>query len=211
MIAGHVHDALEQVRRVRRLVLDRRLFRGYSGPARMAGGLAALVGAAVMSHPRMPRDSSAHLTGWIAVLAVALSFNYGALARWAWQRWREADAAAIRPALDAMPALVAAVALSWALVRVGQWDLLPGAWMVCYGLVHMPYRYTLPRGNFAVGLAYLFCGLVMLLWPGARLFHPWIMGGVFGAGEMAGGALLWKSALREAAEAREEGEEISDE
>jgi hypothetical protein len=72
-------------------------------------------------------------------------------------------------------------------VRAGQFDLLPGVWMLCYGLVHMAYRRNLPRGVYAVGLFYLAAGAACLLAPGVRLCDPRPMGMVFGMGEMAGG------------------------
>jgi hypothetical protein len=68
--------------------------------------------------------------------------------------------------------------------------LLPGVWMLCYGLVHMAYRRNLPRGVYAVGLFYLAAGAVCLLAPGVRLCDPRPMGMVFGVGEVAGGLAL---------------------
>ena len=49
MIANHIHDALGQVRRLQELVLDRHMFRGYSGKARLACGAMTLLAAMAMS------------------------------------------------------------------------------------------------------------------------------------------------------------------
>lgn len=193
MIANHIHDALSQVRRLQDLILAKRLFRGYSGLARMAGGLLALAGAAAMSRPDFPATPTAHLRGWAAVLAGALVCNYGALL--CWFIIRPGSRRPLReliPAGDAVPALAAGAGLSLALVMYGAYDLLFGAWMCLYGLAHIPYRNSLPFANYLVGLFYLAAGLVMLAWPGATFTNPCPMGLVFGLGELSGGFILFR-------------------
>ncbi len=193
MIARHVHHALRQVRQLRELILAKRLFRGYSGLARMAGGLLALAGAAVMARPDFPAAPTAHLRGWSAVLAAALLCNYGALL--CWFIIRPGGRRPLReliPASDALPALAAGAGLSLALVTHGAYDLLFGAWMCLYGLVHMSYRNSLPFANYLVGLFYLAAGLVMLVWPGVSFTAPCPMGLVFGLGELSGGFILFR-------------------
>ena len=192
MVANHIHDALRQVDAMRALAIDRARFRGYSGLARMAGAVAAVAGAAVMSRPAYPATPAAHLAGWAVVLAAALTLNYGGLLLWFWR-----DSAAARdgwqllPALDAVPALAAGALLSAALVLHGQYELLFGTWMGLYGLAHAPYRRSLPPANLAVGLFYGVAGALCLFHPAVRFTHPWPMGAVFFAGEVAGGLALW--------------------
>jgi hypothetical protein len=190
MTERHVSEALEQVRRMQAVVRDRLRFRGFSGPARMAGGAIALAGATVLARLDLPAAPRPHLVGWAAVLLLAAGLNYGALFLWmaAAGRWRRP--AEWVPALESLPPLAVGGALSLALVRAGQFDLLPGVWMLCYGLVHMAYRRNLPRGVYAVGLFYLAAGAVCLLAPGVRLCDPRPMGMVFGVGEVAGGLAL---------------------
>jgi hypothetical protein len=191
MIANHIHDALRQVDEMRALALERARFRGYSGLARMVGACAALTGAAVMSRPNFPATPSAHLAGWAAVLAVALAVNYAGLLVWFLRdpqargdRWQ------LLPALDALPALAAGALLSGALILRGQHDLLFGTWMGLYGLVHAPYRRSLPPANLAVGVFYGLAGSLCLFHPSIRFTDPWPMGLVFFAGELAGGLAL---------------------
>jgi hypothetical protein len=191
VIAGHIHDALAQVRRLQELLLNRGLFEGYSGKARMLSGGAALAAAAVMSLPAYPESPRAHLAGWLAVLAVAGALNYGALAWWWWSSPRvRARPALLKPALDALPALIAGGALSLALVRAGAFDTLAGTWMSLFGLAHLAYKQTLPGENYLVGLGYVAAGIGCLLWPGLVFTNPWPMGLVFFAGETAGGMVL---------------------
>ena len=191
MLAHHIHDALAQVKRLQALILEKRLFRGYSGIARMAGGLVALGATLVMASPRFPSTPSAHLLGWAAVLGIALAINYGMLMLWfstmpaARRSLRE-----LAPAFDAVPALAVGAGLSLALILHGEYDLLFGTWMCLYGLAHMPYRNSLPFANYLVGLFYLACGAVMLVWPGVSFTNPYPMGLVFGVGELGGGFVL---------------------
>ena len=177
MIAHHIHDALAQVRRLQALILEKRLFRGYSGIARMAGGILALVGAAIMASRNFPATPTAHLLGWAAVLAGALIINYGALLGWfAAKPVSQSSLRELVPAFDAIPALAVGAGLSLALVMHGEYDLLFGTWMCLYGLAHMPYRNSLPFANYLVGIFYLVCGAFMLVWPGVAFTNPYPMG-----------------------------------
>ena len=191
MLVHHIHDALAQVKRLQALILEKRLFRGYSGIARMAGGLVSLIGSLIMASPRFSSLPSAHLLGWTAVLLIALLINYGTLMFWfsnmppARRSLRK-----LVPAIDAVPPLAVGAGLSLALIMHGEYDLLIGTWMCLYGLVHMSYRKSLPFANYLVGLFYLACGAIMLVWPGVSFSNPIPMGLVFGAGELAGGFVL---------------------
>ena len=111
--------------------------------------------------------------------------------------------ALLKPALDALPALLVGGLLSVAAVRLGAWDLLFGVWMLLFGLAHMAYRQTLPGENYVVGLFYLAAGAVCLLAPGVRFTTPWPMGLVFFLGETAGGLVLLRQHQRRL---EEEGE-----
>ncbi len=201
MIANHVHDALGQVRRLRELILDKRRFRGYSGPARMISGSVALAGAFVISCLAKPDSGPRfHLAGWAAVLMAALGMNYGALLLWFW-RDPEArrDPKNLRPAFEALPPLAVGAFLSLAAVLHGHFDLLFGIWMCVYGLVHIPYRHTLPVANYFVGIFYVLAGAVCLFWPGLTFANPWPMGIVFFTGEWWGGYILYRMKIEEPA------------
>lgn len=201
MIAHHIHDALGQVRRLQEMIGARRAFLGYSGPARIAGGVAAIAGAALLARPGGAGSDPARLAGWGLVLVAALAANYGALAAWfLLDREAERDLRRLLPAADALPILGAGAALSAALVAQGAYDLLFGSWMCVYGLVHVPYRLTLPRANYAVGLFYVAAGALCLLTPLGRFANPWPMGLVFFVGETAGGLVLRSHRARAGAE-----------
>lgn len=193
MLIHHIHDALAQVRRLQALIIEKRLFRGYSGIARMAGGIIALAGTAIMADKNFPATPAAHLLGWGTVLAGALAVNYGALLGWfVFRPASRRSARELVPAFDAIPALALGGGLSLALILHAEYDLLFGTWMGLYGLAHLPYRNSLPRANYLVGIFYLASGIAMLLWPGASFTNPYPMGLVFGIGELAGGLVLYR-------------------
>jgi len=185
-----LHDALTQVRQMRDALQERRQFRGYSGRARLFGGGLALACALVLAK-QAPALPVVHFRAWLLVLVLALAANYGALLLWFLAR-DGADRArgALRPATDALAPLALGGLLTCALARAGAYDLLFGTWMGCYGLAHLPYRLTLPRLNFLVGLGYLAAGAACLLSPAGGLLHPWPMGLIFFTGETCGGFAL---------------------
>ena len=195
MIANHIHDALEQVRRLQELILDKRAFTGYSGTARMLGGTAAFLGCAIMS---LFRNSPAvQLSGWALILIITLLLNYGALLLWFCQRppigrtWT-----AIRPAFDAIPPLAVGAVLTLALVLNEQLDLLFGSWMCLYGLAHTAYRPNLPRSNWLLGCYYILCGTFFLTWPGTSFMNPLPAGIVFLVGEWIGGGIFYRHKVK---------------
>ncbi|MBM4162971.1 MAG: hypothetical protein FJ222_00765 [Lentisphaerae bacterium] len=185
-----VHEALAQVREMQGVVQDRLRFRGFSSRARMIGGCVALIGAAVLGRFAPPDAPLVHLAGWAAVLVLAGGVNYGALLLWMGRAGRWQRRAEWVPALESLPPLGVGGALSIALWRVDAMDLLPGVWMLCYGLVHLAYRRNLPVGVYLVGFFYLVAGAVCLMMPGLQFTDPRPMGLVFGVGEVAGGLAL---------------------
>lgn len=205
MIANHIHDALAQVRTLQQFIVERNIFKGYSGRARIGSGLVALAGAAALSSGLMPATPTAHLAGWAIVLAAGLVANYACLAYWFLfdDRVRR-NPHMLAPALDAIPALAVGAALTLALVLRQHFDLLFGVWMSLYGLAQVAYRQSLPKGIYGIGLFYLVAGAWCLWSPGISFTDPWPMGVVFCLGELAGGIVLILDHRRSASLAGEE-------
>ena len=192
MIANHIHDALKQIKKLQSLVLEKKNFEGYSGKSRMCGGVIALLGAGILAYAKIPETAEAHLIGWGIVLVVSMLLNYGGLFIWflfSPEARRSLDR--LLPAIDAIPALAVGGFASIALIIHQQYHLLPGMWMSLYGLVHIPYRNNLPGANYLVGIFYIICGSVFLIFP-QPFINPWPMGIVFFTGEMAGGLIFHK-------------------
>ena len=87
--------------------------------------------------------------------------------------------------------------LSVVLVLWGEYHALFGTWMCLFGLVHVPYRRSLPASNYMVGVFYIISGAVCMLHPGVTFVNPWPMGLVFFAGETAGGIVLYRNRMKE--------------
>lgn len=191
MMTAPLHDALAQVRQLQEMVLQKRQFMGYSGWARISSGTLALTAAAVLDSPWVPRDPASHLRGWVLVLALTGIINYACLIYWfLFDADVRRNPRMLKPAVDALPALLIGGVLTVALVHARHYDLLFGVWMCLYGLAQVSYRLSLPAGIYGVGLCYIACGTACLLAPGATFLHPWPMGLVFFLGELAGGLLL---------------------
>lgn len=204
MIASHIHDALDQVRRLQETIITKKMFRGYSGRARLLSGLAALLGAATLSFCSLiPATPAAHLIGWAIVLIVSVLLNYLALLYWfLFDAEVRRNPLMLKPALDALPALAVGGVLTLPLLAASQFNLLPGMWMCLYGLAQVSYRQSLPPGIYRVGLTYIVCGATLLLLSSGTLLlpgiesealaftNPWPMGISFFVGEWTGGAIM---------------------
>ncbi len=192
MIANHIHDALEQVRRMQELVHEKRHFHGYSGLARLLSGTVACAAAIVLCSPRVPDSPLLHLAIWGTVLAISLVANYAGLAYWfCTDHDVRRNPVMLKPALDAVPALAAGAIVSLALILHGQYDLLMGCWMTFYGLAQVAYRLSLPAGIYLAGIWYLGWGAICLLLPDIHFTSPWPMGIAFIVGEAYGGHILY--------------------
>ncbi|MDR2849233.1 MAG: hypothetical protein LBW77_01625 [Verrucomicrobiota bacterium] len=184
-----IDAALNRVQEMQTLVLDHQRFSGFSGCARMSGGVAALLTALVlrMAVPAEPRQQ---LMGWGVLLAFALGVNLAGLAAWFLRGGQGVRRAEWWPVFEIFPALSAGAALSLALILAGQFNLLFGMWMAVFGVAHMPYRRNLPFLVYCGGLVYIAAGVFCLLWPGVSFTDPRPMGLVFGLGELFGGWAL---------------------
>jgi hypothetical protein len=197
MIANHIHDALAQVRKLQEFILAKRLFRGYSGKARIVSGVTAFAGTIVLASEKVPATPSAHLIGWGGVLAVGILFNYASLLYWfLFDPEVRRSPVMLKPALDALPALAVGAVLTLVLILAKQYDLLFGTWMCLYGLAQVAYRQSLPVGIYLVGIGYIGCGTICLLPSPAVFLNPWPMGIVVLVGELAGGVILLRCHLR---------------
>jgi hypothetical protein len=191
MIATHIHDALAQVDKLQELILEKRLFRGYSGKARLACAGVVIAGTAVLGSRLTPATPTAHLVGWGVVLGAGIVLNYAYLLYWfLFDHDARRNPVMLKPALDALPALAVGAVLTVVLIRLELYDLLFGCWMCLYGLAQAAYRHSLPAGIYWVGIAYILCGMACLLSPRISFTQPWPMGAVFTLGELAGGVVV---------------------
>lgn len=192
MIAHHIHHALAQVQELQQRILEKQRFRGYSGRARMVGGVLALLAAIALATPSVPPTPAIHLGVWGALLALALTLNFGSVFyRLIVVPGGDWDVRRLRPVIDTLPPMFVGAIVSVALVSHGQFNLLFGTWMCLFSLSHFATRQVLPAQMTLVGGFYLACGTVCLLLPIGSFVNPWPMGLVFFVGEGAGGLLFW--------------------
>lgn len=191
MFAEHIREALSQVRQVQHAVLERQLFRGYSGIARMLSGTAALATAAVMTTRFYPQSNKAFILGWGGIFVAASLMNLSALLYWFLNDEHVGrHPRRLKPLLDSIPPLAVGGIITFDYIVTSNFQPLYGIWMCMFGLCNLASRYVLPRSISLVGLFYLLCGMIWLLTPHASFSNPWPMGIVFFAGEWAGGLIL---------------------
>lgn len=93
-----------------------------------------------------------------------------------------------------VPGLAAGAALTVGFARQGDPFvlLLPGTWALVFGLGLFAARPYLPRASGWVGLFYLAAGCLWIAMPPAGpVAFGWIVGGTFGAGQLAAAVMLF--------------------
>ncbi len=196
-----VTRAIADLAEVRTRLAAVQRFRGLSGPAALASGLAALstgaVQLALLPAPHTPADAGRYVAIWVVCLAFALAVNYGAVAIWLVRNWSRRTRTELRTAAIAvLPSISAGGAFTAALLARGEVGLLPGTWALCYGLGLLAARSMLPRANVAIALAFAAAGATLLFAPGLSALAWWVMPATFGIGQTAIGVLM----LRDEAE-----------
>jgi hypothetical protein len=196
-----VSRAIADLDEVRSRLASVQRFRGLSGPAAVASGLAALgsglVQLAVVPHPVSAADAGRYVAIWIACLTFSLSVNYGALAVWLARNWTSRARTELRTAAIAVtPAVVAGGAFTAALLVRGEIGMLPGTWALCYALGLLASRTMLPRGTATVALAFAAIGATLLFAHGTNALTWWVMPLTFGCGQVAIGVLIEREVTR---------------
>jgi hypothetical protein len=202
-----VTRAIADLDEVRSRLASVQRFRGLSGPAALASGLAAfgagLVQLAVAPAPHGAVDAGRYVAVWIACLAFALAVNYGAVALWLAKNWSSRTRTELQTAAMAIvPSVVAGGAFTAALLARGEIGLLPGTWSLLYGLGLLAARSMLPRGVGAVALAFAAVGSTLLFAAGTNALAWWVMPLTFGFGQSAIAALILRDEARQTREVR---------
>lgn len=180
-------EALADVRELRRAVIERQLFRGYSGYARILGGCIALVAAGGLAI-RGSNDLADHVLVWGTVCALSTAINGAALLFW----WRQRQEAweGLRPVADLIAPFTVGALLTFSLLAYSLHDLLFPSWMWIFGLMNISARHTMPRTFAYLGWYYIAAGTACLMLPRPIFINPLPMGAVFFAGECVGGVAL---------------------
>lgn len=191
MRVHQIHEALGAVQQMRRMVLEKQNFRGFSGPARLASGLLACATAALLAWPGFPDSNWSRVIAWGSLFGIALSLNVGAIAFWfTHDRMINRDVRRLKPVVDILPALAVGALLTFVFLWNRDFHYLFGMWMCMFGLANLAGRQVMPRMIVGVGLFYVAAGVLCLLSPGLSFENPWPMGLVFCVGEITGGVIL---------------------
>lgn len=151
-------------------------FTAVPGRGGAAMGATALVAALLAS-----RESThiAWLTLWFAEAALALAIGLGAIL----YKAREAESSLRRGVgrkfvLSFLPPALAGVALTVALVRAGQFGLLPAAWLLSYGAAVITAGTWSVRVVPVMGMCFMVVGLVAVFVPAGDLMLAVGFGGL---------------------------------
>ena len=132
---------------------------------------------------------------WLAAAALGFGVNFLAIMRTygtSPRRWERS--LAFVAMMDLLPAVLAGVMLTLALVMTNRIDLLPGLWIVLFGTGVMSSRRHVPYGCALIGAAFVLAGTAVLYFAqGDGALRPEIMGGTFGAGFGALAVVLARS------------------
>lgn len=187
-----IRQALLEVKHLRRNILEKQLFRGYSGRARAMGGCVALMVGMAAQYLVAGMDARGIFLAWGLVFILALTFNYGAIGVWLLREGnrQKTDLAFL---LEVVPVWIVGGILTLALWNHGQADLLYGSWMCLFGLAQSISRSRLPRPMVWIGMYYIVCGAICLSLLEDMFRFPVIMGGVFFIGELGAGLIMHAS------------------
>jgi hypothetical protein len=202
-----VRQALADLAEVRGRLATVQRFDGYSGPAAIASGVAAilagLVQAVLAPEPHTAAERQAYLTIWLVCLGIALAINYGAILVW---RTRNRSAQAkiqIRTVgMSILPAVAAGGVITLGLVLRGLTDLLPAMWCATYALGLFASRSMVPRDVVFVAVGFGAIATGLFLTPNIHPLAWWIMPSAFGLGQIAIGAIVRHDASSERIDSR---------
>lgn len=151
-------------------------FTAVSGVGMIFAGLFGTTAAVLTPHTT---SHGQRLALWVVTAISAVSFSVISIARKAKHSGQSLSAGPARTfALAFAPALAVGALLTIALVRAALWDMLPGAWLTCYGAA------VVSGGAFSVRTVPVF-GVLLIATGAAALFlppatHPWLLGAGFG-------------------------------
>jgi hypothetical protein len=190
-----VSRALADLEEVRTRLAAVQRFRGLSGAAAFASGIAALgsgfVQAATVPYPAGAADGARYVAIWSACLACSLAVNYGALVLWLVRHWSVRSRVELKTVgMTILPSVVAGGLFSAALVLRGELGLLPGIWCLCYALGLIASRKMAPPGIGWVAAFFAAGGAAVLFAPGTNGLAWWVMPATFGVGQIVIGFLV---------------------
>lgn len=181
----HTH-AVDDLRFIRETMENAASFTAVPGWGGVAMGVTALATACVAPHPS---SAGAWLVTWLAAALVA--FVLGAMTV-CWKARRVGTPVLTRPGrkfvLSLFPPLLAGAVISGAIYAAGQVHLLPGIWLLLYGIGVMSAGTFSVRIVPAMGLCFMLAGVVAMFCPAA--WANAVMAAGFGAPHILFGTII---------------------
>src|SRR3954471_5477327 len=190
-------EALAQISQIRQRMAESQVFRGYRSVTTAFTALVAVVAAAAQARlvPQPEQQLNAYLALWCGAAFVGAAVVGLEIAVRCARSGSPLQRQITLVVVDQFaPALVAGALLTFVVARFAPaagW-MLPGLWAVLFSMGLFASRRFLPRGVFALGAYYLLAGLACLTFDTpATALSPWVMGGLFGAGQLLTAAFLY--------------------
>jgi len=192
-----LRDALDQINDIRSQLAHTLTFRGYRAASTAFTAIVAVSAAGVQAALGDGEEVSMHqyLKIWfVAAIVSLIAVGIEMAVRCRRSRHplqRELSLAAVE---QFSPCIVAGVLLTYVIIQFADdfaWTL-PGFWMILFSLGVFASRRLLSRPVVFVAAYYLLAGLLVLTMRRGMQFQPWVMGSVFGFGQLAAaGTLYW--------------------
>jgi len=194
-----VSRALADLEEVRARLTAVQRFRGLSGSAAFASGIAAIVSggiqAASVPIPATAAEGTRYVTIWIACLVCSLAVNYGAIVLWLGRHWSVRSRVELKTVgMTILPSIVAGGLFTAAFIVRGELGLLPGTWCLCYALGLIASRAMAPPGIGWIAALFAAGGAALLFAPGSNALAWWVMPATFGIGQIVIGVLVSRDA-----------------
>jgi len=198
-----VSRALADLEEVRARLAAVQRFRGLSGGAAFASGVAAIgsgwVQAVTVPHPVTPEDGTRYVSIWIACLACSLAVNYGAIVLWLIRHWSVRSRVELKTVgMTILPSIAAGGLFTAVFIARGELGLLPGMWCLCYALGLVASRAMAPPGIGWIAAFFAAGGAALLFAPGSNALAWWAMPLTFGIGQIIIGLLVSRAAVETA-------------
>jgi hypothetical protein len=178
-------EAEQTLSLIRTLMERSTCYTNLSGHAGIAASVATFVGCAMRSWYNTP-----FLSTWIGVLLAAAGASIFFTAMMARANGEPPWTRQARTVVIAFtPALVAGLVLTAVLARVGQEMLLPGVWMLLWGVGALAMSLFTPRSFCLLGVSFMVSGTVTLFL--SPINDVLSMGLTFGAIHLAYGTILF--------------------
>jgi hypothetical protein len=158
------------------------------GSAGTTMGVVGVLAYALASNPRL---QPAWLTIWLAAACVAAVLGSAILTRQWGVQGRGLLGAPVRKFLLCMcPSLVAGAVLTSVAALHGQWDAIPGTWLLLYGSALLSASAVTKRVIAVMGALFVLLGAVALMLPAST--HNTLLGVGFGGLHLIFGVFLMK-------------------